>query len=458
MILMPLAFASLLGGLTTLVGTPPNIVIATFREDTTGEAFAMFDFVPVGAGVAVAGLAFVALIGWRLIPRRDDVEEESLFEIDDYMFEVRVPEDSEVVGQTVSALGEQVAAEFVLGAIVRGTRVMALPSKFERLEAGDLLAVEATGEAFQTLVKSGLEPVSSGEGTSKKLGNEEVTVTEAVLMPGSPLQGRSIVGAGLRQRHGVNLLAVSRRGRQFRRRLGNTLLAAGDVLLLQARRDELSGILAELECLPLAPRGIQLGERERRALLAVTIFGGALVIAAAFRLLPIQVAIVGAATVMGLVGLVSPKEVYESIDWTVIVLLGAMIPVGGALESTGAAANIADGLVTVTSGFPTWGIVAAVLIVSMFLSDILNNTAAAVLMAPIAVGVALEIGASADPFLMAVAIGASAAFLTPIGHQSNLLVMGPGGYSFGDFWRMGLPLEVVIVIVSVPLIMLVWPA
>ena len=263
--------------------------------------------------------------------------------------------------------------------------------------------------------------------------------------------------ADLRQRHHVNVLAVSRNGRLSRDRMQETALRVGDVLLFQANRHELAAALEALGCLPLAERDLSVGRRERRALLAVTIFGGALVTAAALRLLPIQVAMAGAAAVMGLVGLVSPREVYESIDWRVIVLLGAMIPVGGALEETGLAADAASILVTVSGDLPLWTSVALVLVISMFLSDIVNNTAAAVLMAPISLGVAGGLEASADPFLMAVAVGASAAFLTPIGHQSNLLVMGPGGYRFGDYWRLGLPLEAVITVVAVPLILLVWP-
>lgn len=456
-ILMPLAFASLLGGLTTLVGTPPNIVIATFRADTTGEPFAMFDFAPVGLVVAVVGIAFIASIGWRLIPTRDDVESDALFEISDYLFEVRVPGRSKIVGKTIAAIGPEIGAEFVVAAIIRGHTRNALPWKFEVIQSGDVLAVRTNSDGLQALIDdAGVEPLTPHEETVDLLQSDGVQLAEAVLMPDSPLLSRSVRSARLRQRYGLNLLGVSRRGRQLVRRLGDVVLQPGDVVLLQGRRDQLTATLAELECLPLAERGLQLGRKEQRSLLAVSIFGGALVAAAAFRLLPIEVAIAGAATIMGLVGLVSPKEVYQSIDWTVIVLLAAMIPVGGALESTGAAKNAADAIVAATATFPTWGVVAVVLIVSMFLSDIVNNTAAAVLMAPIAVGVAAEVNSPADPFLMAVAVGASAAFLTPIGHQSNLLVMGPGGYSFGDYWRMGLPLELLIVVVAVPMIMLVW--
>ena len=457
-VLMPLAFASLLGGLVTLVGTPPNIVIATFRSDVSGEAFAMFDFAPVGLGVALAGLAFIALVGWRLIPQREVDADGGLFEISDYLFELRIPDGSSAHGQSIAELGAASDAEFVVAAIVRNERRLALPSSFETLRARDVLVVEASGEALDVLVaEAGLEVAGSHESALSELGSGDVVVAEAVVMPDSPLRARTVVDVDLRRRHHINLLAISRRGRQSRSRLGETPLEVGDVLLLQANRGELPAALERLSCLPLAERGLSVGRRERRALLAVSIFGGALLMAAALRLLPIQVAIAGAAAVMGLVGLLSPKEIYESIDWKVIVLLGAMIPVGGALEETGLAADIAGALVAVSGDLPTWTTIALVLVIAMFLSDLVNNTAAAVLMAPIALGVASRLAASPDPFLMAVAVGASAAFLTPIGHQSNLLVMGPGGYRFGDYWRLGLPLEVVITAVAVPLILLVWP-
>ena len=455
-VLMPLAFASLLGGLVTLVGTPPNIVIATFRQDAAGEAFAMFDFAPVGLGIAVTGIAFVSLVGWRLIPGREEAASEQLFEISDYLFEVLVPEGSPTAGRSIAELGAASNTDFVVVAVVRGEHRIEMPSSFELLRAGDVLVVEASSETLDALVvEAGLEAAGSDRAMAA-LGGGDVVLAEAMVTPGSPLRGRTVVQADLRRRHHVNVLAVSRNGRLSRARMQETALRVGDVLLFQANRHELTATLEALQCLPLAERGLSIGRRERRALHAVTIFGGALMAAAALRLLPIQVAMAGAAAVMGLVGLVSPREVYESIDWRVIVLLGAMIPVGGALEYTGLAAEAASMLVRVSGDLPLWTSVAAVLVISMFLSDIVNNTAAAVLMAPIALGVAGGLAASADPFLMAVAVGASAAFLTPIGHQSNLLVMGPGGYRFGDYWRLGLPLEAVITVVAVPLILLVW--
>jgi di/tricarboxylate transporter len=274
-------------------------------------------------------------------------------------------------------------------------------------------------------------------------------------MPRSKLIGRSAKDLNLRWRYGVNLLAGSRQGAWLRSRLNDIRFQASDVLLLQGGSDTLQEALADLGCLPLAERELRLGQ-PRRVFLSLAVFGTALGLAA-FGVVPVQLAFVAAAVLMVMLGLLSLRGAYDAVDWPILILLGAMIPVGGALETTGGAALIADVLLGLAQALPAAAILAMVLISTMFLSDLVNNAAAAVLMAPIAIGVAQGLGTSADPFLMAVAIGASCAFLTPIGHQSNTLVMGPGGYKFSDYWRMGLPLEVIIVLTAVPLLLFFWP-
>ncbi len=457
LLLMPLAFGSLLGGMTTLIGTPPNIIISTFRAQTTTEPFRMFDFAFVGLGVALGGLLFISLIGWRLIPRRKSpVSREELFQIEDYISEVRVPEDSNIVGRPLRELEAATEAEVTIVGLVRGEWRIAAPPRFEILQAGDILTVEADSEALKSLVDAAhLELVGSKELHEEVLGSDEVSVVEAVVRPDSPLEGNTAWTFNLRWRYGVNLLGVARQGARLRERLRSIQFKAGDVLLLQGQTEALQEALPVLGCLPLAERGLRLGH-PRRVLLAVGIFGAA-VAAAATGMLPVQVVFVGAAVVMVLIGLLSLREAYESIDWPIIVLLGAMIPVGQALESTGGAALIASGVLNFSGQMTPALMVAIVLVGTMFLSDLVNNAAAAILMAPIAISIATSFGASSDPFLMAVAVGASCAFLTPIGHQSNALVMGPGGYRFGDYWRMGLPLEVVIATISIPLILHFWP-
>jgi di/tricarboxylate transporter len=457
-LLMPLAFGSLLGGLVTLIGTPPNIIIATFRAETAAEPFRMFDFAPVGLGVAVAGLLFVTLVGWRLVPQRKGAaSREELFETGDYITEVTVPEASRVVGKRVRDLGAMTEAEVVVIGLVRDKQRQPVLSSFMTLEAGDVLIVEADPDDLSTLVeKAGLELSGSRKLGVDALGSHDaLSLMEAVVISNSPLIGRTARSLNLRLRYGVNLLGVARMGTRLRGRLRNIRFQPGDVLLLQGPTGTLPETLSMLGCLPLAGRGLRLGQG-RRLLLGLLFFTVALLLAAV-GLLPIQVAFLGAVAAMLLANILSLREAYESIDWSIIVLLGAMIPVGQALERSGGAELIANGVLVAAGQMPPVMMLIIILVATMFLSDLVNNAAAAVLMAPIAISVAHGIGASVDPFLMCVAIGASCAFLTPIGHQSNTLVMGPAGYQFGDYWRMGLLLEVIIVVVSIPLITWFWP-
>ncbi len=456
-LLMPLAFGSLLGGMVTLIGTPPNIIIASYREQATGEAFHMFSFAPVGIGVALAGGVFIALIGWRFIPRRKgQASREELFEIENYLTEVRVVEDSGIAGKSLAKTPVFSEHNVLVLAILRGENRLSTPSILEVIRPGDVLIVEADSESLKALVDThDFELVVDQEVGLKMMDNDEVNVIEAVIAPNSIMQGRTARGLNLRWRSEIVLLAVARQGRRLRARLGDIRFKAGDVLLLRGREEALMGASAELGYLPLAERRLRLGE-PRRIALSVGLFGAA-ILSAAFGLAPVQIAFSVAAVAMILAGLLSLREVYESIEWPIIILLGAMIPVGQALETTGGAQRIAEWIIALHDVLPPAAVLAVVLIVTMFLSDLVNNAAAAVLMAPIALGVAAGLEASPDPFLMSVAIGASCAFLTPIGHQANALVMGPGGYRFGDYWRLGLPLEIIVVVVAVPLLLWAWP-
>lgn len=455
--LMPLAFGSLLGGLMTLIGTPPNIIVATFRTSNGSEPFRMFDFTPVGVGVALAGVLFIILIGWRLVPRRQSqATDRAMFEIENYVTEVRIPEDSELVGRSLRDLELTSEMDIVVVGIVRDDTPMAAPSSFEVFRAGDILIVEARSvdlDAFAQI--SNLELAGGAEPPREALQSDTVSIVEAVVRPGSPMVGETARTLNLRQQHGVNLLAIARQGARTHTRLGRVRFQAGDVLLLQGPAGTIPETLSNLVILPLAERQLSVG-RPPRVILSVGIFAGALATAAA-GLVPVQVAFVLAMVLMLLTNVLTLTEAYESIDWPIIVLLGAMIPVGEALEVSGGADLIANQVLALSYGAPPVVTLALVLIGTMFLSDLVNNAAAAVLMAPIALNIANELGASTDPFLMAVAIGASCAFLTPIGHQSNTLVMGPGGYRFGDYWRMGILLEVVITVTAIPLIMTFWP-
>lgn len=456
--LMPLAFGSLLGGLTTLIGTPPNIIIATFRAEEAGSAFGMFDFAPVGAGVAVAGILFIVLVGWRLLPeRKGEARPEELFEIEDYLSEARIPAGSEWIGKTLQEIIPGLEVDVTVAGIVRGEEELAPPFLREPLEIDDVLLLEAEPDDLDALVAGpDLEPEGTRELTARLLSSDhEVQVTEAVVQPGSDLSGRTAETLQLRARYGVNLLGVARQGQRVRGRLREIAFRSGDVLLLQGTREAVRGMLAALGGLPLAERGLKVG-RPRRLVLAVTIFGVAVALTVA-GLLPVQIALTGAALAMVAAGTLPLRLAYESVEWPVIVLLGAMLPVGEALESTGGAATLASLLLHAGGPLPPGASLATLLLATMLLSNVINNAAATVLMAPIAVALAAGLGASMDPFLMAVAVGASCAFLTPIGHQSNTLVMGPGGYRFGDYLYLGLPLTVLVAVLGVPLILLVWP-
>lgn len=480
-LLMPLAFGSLLGGTLTLIGTPPNLIIAGYRAEAGEAPFGMFAFLPVGAAVTVAGVLFIALLGWRLVPRRQEQEGNGdLFEISAYLTEVRVPEGCKYAGRTLHALIGAVEdeADVQVIALIRGDERQRMPSTYEVLREGDILLVEADSDSLKALLDvTGVELAADVEEQENKAHDEqeaaeqgveqekaekdhksrhgELTLAEAIVSPGSMLVGTSASGLDLRERHGVNVLAVARQGQRLRQRLGEIRFAAGDILLLQAREDALQSSLNSLGCLPLASRGLSI-TTPRNVMLASAIFAFTLA-SIAFGLLPAATALVTGALVMILVGLIPLGRIYESIDMPVIVLVAAMLPVGQALETTGGSQLIADALLELGQSLPAAATLALLMVAVMLISNVVNNAAAAVLAAPVAISLARGMDASVDPFLMAVAIGASCAFLTPIGHQSNTLVMAPGGYRFGDYWRLGLPLSILVVLCAVPAILWIWP-
>ena len=459
LLLMPLAFGSLLGGLTTLIGTPPNIIIAMYRAQAGGTAFSMFDFLPVGGGVAVAGLLFIVLVGWRLTPMRKGTGEQGdLFQIEEYISELVVPDKSKIAGQTIyhvtSKLEKDVEVNIV--GLVRGEEHIPVPSWHEIIEGGDILVVEATPDDLKAMIDIlGLELAECKGDCNAALGSPDISIVETVITPESSMAGKTTIDLNLRRLYRVNLLSVARQGQRLRTRLGQTRFVIGDILLLQGSDENLQKVINTYRLLPLAERNLRL-DQQKNVWPAVGIFLAAMIMAA-LNILPVHVAFTAAALFMVLIGLVSANEIYGSIDWPIIILLGAMFPLGEALERTGGAELIAATMLVVLADFAPVVTVGVLLAGTMLLSNVINNAAAAVLMAPIGISVASGMGVSIDPMLMAVAVGASCAFLTPVGHQSNALVMAPGGYRFGDYWRLGLPLSVVAVMVAVPLIIIVWP-
>lgn len=481
-VLMPLAFGTILGGMTTLIGTPPNLIVSNFRAQSGAGSFGMFDFTPVGLAVAVVGVIFVAL-AWRLVPARKQ-QGAGDFETGSYRTEVRVLPDSKAAGMTMVDL-ELVLdeADALVFGVVRNDSHLTAPQAGRLVLAGDILIIDADvatlGKVLSELglqLEEAVKPEpeaqekeqASGDATKEEASaaekeaaktktppSDDMALMELAVLPMSTILGLSAKDMRLRMRYGLNLLAVSREGTRSKARLGSLTIQAGDLLLMQGSSESLAEFSADSGCVPLAERELKIPNKSK-AVMASLIMALS-VGAAAFGLLPTAISFaLGVLATMAL-RTVPLRAVYDAIDWPVVVLLGALIPVAGAMESTGTADLIAHFLLnSVAQGHAVIALV-LILVVTMFLSDLMNNAATAAVMCPIAIGTASVLGAQVDPFLMAVAIGASCAFLTPIGHQNNTLILGPGGFRFTDYWRLGLPLELLVVVVSVPLLLWVWP-
>lgn len=486
-VLMPLAFGTILGGMTTLIGTPPNLIVSGFRAQTGAGSFGMLDFTPVGLAVALAGVIFVVLLARQLVPKRRQAGIEG-FESGAYITEARVPEASKVVGMSLREIEAELAESDaqIVGLVHRDIRLTA-PNPRRKVRADDILVIEAEAEALAGVLsllglklEEDIPPPEKDTATSKKpegdqheqlekgeqvdkSGKDEKTspnsgdivLMELTVLPGSSLVGRSASDLLLRTRYGLNLLALSRQGQRVMKRLRSVSLKSGDLLLLQGPPEAITEFASDNGCVPLAQRELRIPDKRKAweaGIIMAFAVGGAL-----FGLVPAAVAFAIGVLASMVLRTVPLRMVYQAVDWPVIVLLGALIPVAGAMESTGTADLIARFLLdNVVQGNPVAGL-ALILIVSMFLSDLMNNAATAAVMCPVAISTATALGVNADAFLMAVAIGASCAFLTPIGHQNNTLILGPGGFRFGDYWKLGLPLEMLVVIISIPLLLIVWP-
>jgi di/tricarboxylate transporter len=452
LLLMPLSFATLLGGMMTLIGTPPNLLISAFRVEATAQRFLLFDFAPTGVAVSLAGIAYLLLIGWRLLPlgHSPSLQDET-FEIEDYVTEARVGPSSRVIGLDVAGYASSRKAH-VLGVIREGRRLFGR-TQAAVLQAGDIMLLQAdTATLERTIEEDQLELVERDKQEASEASGPHLV--EAVVLPNALVQGSSPLSLDLRRRYGINLVAAARQGRRFEGRLRDATLSAGDVLLLEGEPTRLRAALADLGCLPLERR--KLAFEPRRVALPIGLFAIGIA-AAASGVLPPAAAFTLVVVGMVLLRVIRPAQLYESIDWPVIVLLGAMIPLGDALQDTGAAQLIASSILMISGDVGPLVVLGAVLLMTMAITPVLNNAATVVIMAPIVISIAGRMGVSPDPFLIAVAIGASSDFLTPFGHHNNTIIMGPGGYRFGDFWRVGLGLELVVIAVSLLVIPIVWP-
>lgn len=473
--LMPLSFASLLGGSMTLIGTSPNMLTATVRQELEGAPFHMFDFMPVGFGTALCGVLFLSF-GWRLIPRgRRSATGDTAFSIEDYTSELKLGQNSPFAGRTVAEIEDMAGGDVAITAIVRDEYRRYVPGGSWAVLPDDLLVIEADPQALEQFISDGkLELVGSKELPEAEEAEEDraeakrdgalvpadmdpnhLAVVEAVVTAGSGLIGHSAAELHLREHYGVNVLAIGRRGRRTTVRLRRVQFQLGDAIVFQGRRAAINDTLAALGCLPLAERQLRLGRR-RQLVLPLIILALAMA-GAAFRLIPADIAFVAAAVAIVILGLLTLNEVYAAIEWPILILIGALIPIGEAVKSTGTTDLLAGLMSGFAAELPGWGILAVVLAVTMLVTPILHHAAAVLVMGPIAAELAQKLGYKIDPFLIAVALGAGSDFLSPIGHQSNTLVMGPGGYHFADYWKLGLPVSLIVVGVGVPLILLFWP-
>jgi di/tricarboxylate transporter len=454
--LMPMAFGSLLGGLTTLIGTSPNIIVSRVRAEITGAPFAMFDFAPVGIGLAAAGIVFLA-IAYRLLPldRAGAPTLGEAMDIHDYLTEGRVRAESGTVGKTMAELSGSTGPEVVVTAIVRdGQKTSPLPDMV--LRENDIVLLQGEPAALQQAVaRAGLALEGEDRSTRSEKADQEIGGVEAVIGPDSLLIGQAAGDLALHARFNVNLLAVSRSGQRFADRLRDIRLQAGDIIVLQGSLGDMPALLRDLGCLPLATRDIRLGS-VRRGVIPIAVLAGAMLLAGT-GLLPVGLAFSGAALLVVLLGSLSLREAYATVPWPLLVMLGALIPVSEAIRTTGGADLIATGLSNIAHSLPPYAALALIMAAAMALTPFLNNAATVLVMAPIAASFAGRLGFQPDAFLMAVAVGAACDFLTPIGHQCNTLVMGPGGYKFGDYARLGTPLSLLVLALGVPLIMITWP-
>lgn len=454
--LMPMAFGSLLGGLSTLIGTSPNIIVSRLRAEITGAPFAMFDFAPVGVGLAAIGIVFLAL-AYRLLPldRRGAQSLGDAMDIHDYLTEGRVRPGSAIAGKTMADVRKSTGPEVTVTAIVRdGQQTSPLPDLVMR--ENDIVLLQGQPAALQQAVaRAGLELVGEDRSTKSDKATEEIGVVEAVIGPGSLLIDQAVGHLALHARFNVNLLAVSRSEQRFSNRLRDIQLRAGDIIVLQGSLADMPAMLRDLGCLPLAAREIRLGN-VRRGVIPIAVLAGAMLLAGT-GLAPVGLAFFGAALLVVLFGSLSLREAYATVEWPLLVMLGALIPVSEAIRTTGGADLIATGLSNVAHALPPYGALALIMVAAMALTPFLNNAATVLVMAPIAASFAGRLGFQPDAFLMAVAVGAACDFLTPIGHQCNTLVMGPGGYKFGDYARLGAPLSLLVIGLGVPLILMTWP-
>jgi di/tricarboxylate transporter len=456
-LLMPMSFASLLGGLVTLVGTSPNIIVSEVRQDLFGKPFGMYDFAPVGLALTAAGVVFLSF-GYRLLStsRAPAASLDEALEAKPYVTQVEVPEDWPMEKRRVADLHALADGDVRVLALIRGGRRRATPHGSTILKPQDKLLLEGEQMELDRLIaRAKLKLTRSDKPAPQEEPSEDVQVVESIVGADSALVGKSAQSLELYSQYGVNLLAVSRAGYRLTQALNRVRLRSGDLLMLQGGEKTLPGALKALGLLPLAQREVRLGGI-RRAIAPTAILAGAM-LAIAFHVAPVAVAFFGAAVAMVAFGGLRMRDAYAALDGPVLVLIAALIPVGEAVHSTGGADLVAGWLSHLFAAIPPLVAMGLMMALAMISAPFMHNAPTVLVFGPIAAGVAQRLHLNPDPFLMCVATGAACDFLTPIGHQCNTLVMAPGGYRFSDYPRLGAPLSLLVLIVGPALIALVWP-
>jgi len=472
----------------TMIGTPPNIIIAAFRktyqtnlkieamqnsdsqaaqyfneqniniENFIPSSFGMLDFSPVGLLIAFFGVIFITFIGWRLIPKTSHKKPNSgsNFSIDDYVTEIRIPENCKLINMKIKDIEKYTENRLEIFGYIDKNEKFSILQNNTSIKAGDRFLVKADPVDLKLMMDEySIRLTKKMRQRIDKLKDENTIFKEVVVTPDSPLLNRTRQYLRRKTSNSLVLMAVARQDKPIHKRLDKIVFSIGDVLLLQGNSDNLKDSIHSLQLLPLEQRDIEIGLFSKVALSLLIFFSS--IILSIVGIIPTTLSFIIAILLYIFTGILPVRQLYDKIDWPIIVLLGSMIPVSNALETTGTSQLLANNMVTMTQSLPHWLILALIMVITMCLSDVINNAATALIMAPIASGIAISLGVNIDPFLMAVAVGASCAFLTPIGHQCNALILGPGGYKFSDYWKMGLPLEILIVIIGTPLILYFWP-
>ncbi|CAL1690560.1 hypothetical protein MMB232_00688 [Brevundimonas subvibrioides] len=456
-LLMPMAFGAMAGGMVTLVGTAPNIIVAEVRQEVMGQPFGMYDFAPVGLALTALALVFLAF-GYRILPknRQGATSLNAALAANAYSTEVSAPDDWPPGSMTVSALVDCGDREVRITALIRDGQRRTGPRGNVVVKPGDVLLVEGEQQALEAFIaRSRLKLIRENRPIAIDNGAEDIAIVEAVVGRNSPLRGQSIKQADLYGQHGINLLGVSRSGYELTQQLRTAKLSPGDIVLLQGAEQGLPTALKALDLLPLAEREVRLGSG-RKQFLPVVVLTIAMTLVG-FGAVPVAVAFFGAAVVIVALGGLKIREAYSALDGPLLVLIAALIPVSDAIQQTGGSDLIAGLLSNLFVGLPGILAIGGVMLASMAVTPFLNNAATVLIVAPIGATLARQLGFNPDPFLMAVAVGAACDFLTPIGHQCNTLVMGPGGYKFSDYPRLGAPLSLLVLLAGPPLIVQIWP-